>query len=63
MHQENRGAELLGFKALKTLDERIKAAFDRLGMAFQGRLSPTIIVVLIANLDKKPARKDSEVLD
>lgn len=63
MHQENRGADLLGLKALKTLNECIEAAFDRLGMTFQGRLSPAMIVVLIANLDKKPTRKDSEVLD
>lgn len=56
-------AELLGLKALKTLNQGVKAALDSLGMTFQGRLSPAMIVVLIADFDEQPARQDTEILD
>lgn len=56
-------AGLLGLKAPKALNQGVKAAFDRLGMTFQGRLSPAMVVVLIADFDKQPARQDTEILD
>lgn len=48
-------AGLLGLKAPKTLNQGVKAAFNSLGMTFQGRLTPAVIVVLVADFDKQPA--------
>ena len=56
-------AGLLGLKAPKTLNQGVKAAFDSLGMTFQGRLSPAMVIVLIADFDEQPARQDTEILD
>ena len=45
-------AGLLGLKAPKTLNQGVKAAFDSLGMTFQGRLSPAMVVILIADFNE-----------
>lgn len=61
--QKKKRAGLLGLKAPKLLNQGVKAAFDGLGMTFQGRLAPAMVIVLIADLDKQPAGQDTEILD
>ncbi len=54
---------LLGFVAHEALSQGIKTALDSLGMPFQSGLTPTVITFFIADLDKEPTRKDTEILD
>lgn len=63
MWRKKKRAGLLGLKAPKTLNQGVKAAFDGLGMTFEGRLAPAMVVVLIADFDEQPARQDTEILD
>lgn len=63
MEKKKTRAGLLGLKAPKTLNQGVKAAFDSLGMTFEGRLSPAMVVVLVADFDEQPAGQDAEILD
>ena len=54
---------LLGFVASETLAERLQAAFNGLGVAFECGFTPAMIAFVVADFDKEPARKDTEILD
>ena len=54
---------LLGFVAHEALSQGIKTALDSLGMSFQGGLTPTVITFFVADFDKEPTRKDTEIFD
>lgn len=63
MEKKKKRAGLLGLKAPKTLNQGVKAAFDSLGMTFEGRLSPAMVVVHIADFDEQPTGQNAEILD
>ena len=54
---------LLGFVADEALSQGIQTALDSLGMPFQGGLAPPVFTFVIADFDKEPTRKDTEILD
>lgn len=54
---------VLCFIAHETLDHGIKTAFDGLTMAFEGRFTPTVVVMFVGNLHEQPTRKHSEIFD